>query len=185
MRRGLGAAALAALLAAGCQASGTMTGENVQTFYHPGLVGYVARDGALPLAAFGQPFQPGTDVAAALQAGLMPPAGSGASRFAATPAAHAGEGGRVVLAFDGPSDGAALCRLPQGAASAGADGGKVRVMAAFCLGDDVASEVQLVTQRPGSPDDPAFRRELQTMLIRLLPDHAPGQTGDCPPADRC
>jgi hypothetical protein len=184
-RSGPVALALCALLPACGRAGSTIHGEQLQTFYHPALVSYVARDGHMPLAVYGEPFRAGGGAAAQLQRELRLPGGLAAVPFAATPAAQAGEGGRVVLVFDPAArvGGDAICRLRD--APPGPSGAELRVLAAFCYGDEAASEIRMTTARPSSAADPAFRQAMQTMLARLLPLRAPNQTGDCPPADRC
>lgn len=176
------ALALGGLLSA-CEAGGgTLYGENYQAFYQPSLVNYAAREGYMPVAVYGQPFGPDSPAQVASQ--IRMPGGHVQVPFAATPEAQAGESGRVVLLFSGggPAPGGdRLCRM-HGDTAPPADPrtGKLSVMAAFCHGDGLASEVQLVAPRPSRPDDPAFRNAMQIMLARLLPPHDPNRGDDCP-----
>ncbi|MEQ9638610.1 MAG: hypothetical protein RIM84_01175 [Alphaproteobacteria bacterium] len=171
-------------LLSGCQSGGgTLYGENYQAFYSPSLVNYAAREGYMPVAVYGHPFGPNSGEQVA--SNLRMPGGHVQVPFAATPKAQSGEDGRVVLLFAGagPAPGGdTLCRMTHDTPPAAARGGKLSVMAAFCHGDGLASEVELVTARPGSPADPAFKNAMQVMLSRLLPTHDPNRDSDCPSA---
>jgi hypothetical protein len=182
-RKLLSAVALAGALAA-CQTAGsggTLTGEYYSAFYQPSLVNYAARQGHMPVAVYGQPF--GLNSPAAVASQLHMPGGHVQVPFAATPEAQAGEGTRVVLLFGGgspPIGGQELCEMRGNMAPAGPAGGKLAVMAAFCSGDGLASEIALQTLRPADPSDPAFRGDMQVLLARLLPTFNPNRDGDCP-----
>jgi hypothetical protein len=177
------AAAIGGLMLGACETGGsTIFGENHYAFYQPGLVNYAAGGGRMPLAVYGQPFGPGT--AEQVAAALRMPGGHVQVPFEATPTAQAGEGGRVVLLFDavGPvSGGDGLCRLPEGRTQTVSQASSMlQVMAAFCHGDGLASEIKMVTARPDSADDPHFRHDMQIMLARLLPTRDPNDEGEPP-----
>lgn len=172
--------ALGGFLGACETGGGTLYGENYQAFYQPSLVNYAAREGHMPVAVYGQPFGPDSPARVASQ--LYMPGGHVQVPFAATPEAQAGEDGRVVLLFSGggPAPGGdKLCRI-HGNTVPPVDlrSGKLSVMAAFCHGTGLASEVQLVTARPSAPDDPAFKNAMQVMLYRLLPTYDPNRDGE-------
>lgn len=181
LRLSILAAAVGGLLSACQTGGGTLYGENYQAFYTPSLVNYAAREGYMPVAVYGQPFGPnsGEQVASNMQM----PGGHVQVPFAATPKAEAGEDGRVVLLFNGggPTPGGdKLCRMKGYVGAPPTAGGKMSVMAAFCQGEGLASEIELVTVRPASPSDPAFKNAMQVMLSRLLPTRNPNIDSDCP-----
>lgn len=180
-RKFLSVLAAGGLLAA-CQtagAGGTLTGEYYSGFYQPSLVNYAAREGHMPLAVYGQPFGPNSPASVASQ--LRMPGGHVQVPFSATPEAQAGEGTRVVLLFDGSAqvDGRKLCEMRGDAAPATPAGGKIAVMAAFCSGTGLASEIALQTLRPNTPNDTGFRGDMQVLLSRLLPTFNPNRDGEC------
>ena len=180
LRKVLSVLALGGLLAA-CQTSGgTLTGEYYSAFYQPSLVNYAARAGHMPVAVYGQPF--GANSPAAIASQLHMPGGHVQVPFSATPEAQAGEGTRVVLLFNGGGPqvgGRELCEMRGDTAPPTPAGGKMAVMAAFCSGDGLASEIALQTPRPANPADPAFLGDMQVMLSRLLPVRDPNRDGDC------
>ena len=76
----------------------------------------------------------------------------------------------LIIRFEPPRSlsGAELC---QGDEGPGADSvaGKVRLLAAFCLGDDVLSEVKGEVGGVESVDNPAFKLLIQQTLLALFP----------------
>lgn len=179
MRRWL-IAMLAPLALAGCGGS-TFTGEYYSSFYQPELVGHSSRNGAMPTAVYGSPFDAaGTQ---ALLDALRLPAGHPPARLAMTPAAQRGELGRLVMVFDPApiaADGAKACRLGAGAAPPQAiAAGRTRVLLAFCHGRGLASEGEVTVPNASPPTIPALAEGINLGLIRLLPVTDPNQDRGC------
>lgn len=77
---------------------------------------------------------------------------------------------RIVMAFnpDPARHGAALCG-DRGAAASPAKGGRITLAAAFCDGSELQFAVGSSAAPMGSPQDPAFRRMVSTLMYHFVP----------------
>lgn len=176
---------LAALvpLALGACAGGVVTGEYHSAFYTPELTAYTVRNGVMPTAVYGTAWDKAglADLLAALEL----PAGHPPARLAMTPAAQAGELGRVVLVFDPApeaADGTDACRLKAGdTVPSAASDGRTRVLVAFCHGTGLAAESMASVPRAGGPTDPVLVAGINGALQRTLRTDDPNKSSDCGP----
>jgi hypothetical protein len=167
--RKIAVASLLALSLAGCDAA-TVTGEYYSALYQPDLVGLATRNGVLPTAVYGSPF----DVAGTrdMLDRVELPAGQPPARLAMTPAAQQGELTRLVLVFDpapAANDGAKACQLTGNASPPRrVTAERTRVLLAFCVDRALASESVVSVPNTSPPSIPAVADGISLALTRLL-----------------
>lgn len=163
------AAALALLALGGCAA------EMVDAlYYRTGIYDYFVyggRDGTFPVAIAGNPFSVDKGSLEGIVTGAMKDSHQGPRvRFVALgpdQRPHI----RIAIMFDPPalvSDGAPLCR-DLGALTPARRNGRIGIIAAFCVGDQVQSRVIGSMASVASPDDAAFRRLIEAVTLNILP----------------
>jgi hypothetical protein len=102
------------------------------------------------------------------------------THFTTTPSANARRKFRMVMMFDPPValPGHALCgdvaALPPSQAE-----GRLRLLAAFCAGDYLESEVAASMPRVATPDAPAFSGMIGAVMRDILPTRDPGEESSC------
>lgn len=173
----------AAVMTAALSACGgnTVTGEYHSAFYTPELTAHTIRNGVMPTAVYGAPYDEAAlgDLLAALEL----PAGHPSARLAMTQAARDGDLGRVVLVFDPAptvADGTDACRMMAGdKIPTVTGGGRTLVLVAFCHGDELASESTATVPRAKGPSDPMLVAGINDALIRTLRTDDPNQTSGC------
>ena len=170
-------AALLAPLMLGACGGPVVTGEYYSALYHPDLVNLATRNGALPTAVYGSPY----DAAAtrALLYAVELPALYQPARLAMTPAAQQGDLTRLVMVFDpapAVNDGEAACSLSGDVATPkSAVPGSSRVLLAFCVDSRLASEA--VVAVPASGSAPAVAQGIGHALSRVLLPSPPNDRG--------
>ncbi|MSO93353.1 MAG: hypothetical protein EXQ86_08140 [Rhodospirillales bacterium] len=174
---------IGALTITGCDYYGRT--EAVRAYYHrPGIeqtFTYGARDGTFPAVVVGNPFAGEKAALDRAVVDAMSEAYRGApTRFIATPADGARPYIRIVMLFDPPitANGGAACRNPSALPSA-PTGERMRILAAFCSGDDVMSDVVASAPAVTSPGDPVFRRAVAAVMRDIVPIQSPDQGGNC------
>ncbi|MDP6788613.1 MAG: hypothetical protein QF830_07215 [Rhodospirillales bacterium] len=103
-----------------------------------------------------------------------------ATRFTTTPSANARRKFRMVMMFDPPVSlaGDTLCGDVAALPPPRADG-RLRLLAAFCAGAYLESEVAASMPRAATPDAPAFNAMIGAVMRDLLPTRDPGEEDDC------
>ncbi|MDP6343125.1 MAG: hypothetical protein QF578_15030 [Alphaproteobacteria bacterium] len=156
---------------AGAAVAANITGDHRKAFYEPILVNYVIADGNLPTVVVGQPFGAGGNAA---MLGSIKLSGD----FPTTPltptTVQARDGGHLVFVFGPPitAHGRHACEAPSKLARP-AGGGNLRLLAAFCYGDEVVSEAYMEMAKPSGPATGEFQQAMGQLLAVLLPPYNP------------
>jgi hypothetical protein len=145
----------------------------IDPYYTPDLVRGIAADGEFPTQVRGSPFADHPDVADKVLARLRMPGMFPQARF--------------VLVF-----GPALLGLRGKEACGKLDGMKLApdpdqldIVAAFCVADQVLTQIRVQGAAVPGPDDPAFGRVLDQSIVSLLPSNEVDRTGDCEAGAPC
>lgn len=171
----IGAAGM--LLLSSCSTGGTtITQDDWAPFYSSHVVQSVVSDGEFPTTLINNPFGKSHDDE--LRALLEMPGAYPATIFVPATLKHSG---RLVMMFDpkGYPDGRAACAYPERYGE-GPRTGEIRVLIAFCMSDEMTSELFLSAPRPASVSDPALRRAL-SVALQVLFKPMYGRGGDCAP----
>jgi len=181
----LAAAVLAAALLAGCGGAATTYGFYAEPRYSSGELGFVSRQGPVPVEVRGNPFSvPDARLAAAVADAMQGRNFGPPLAFTDRPPGERPYDYRVVMAFDQPPqasfDLCAAAAPPEPATQ----GGPLHAKAAFCLGRYRYTEIQGSIPAASGPDDPRFRTLIAQLTIELLPANDPSRFGnDCGPGD--
>jgi hypothetical protein len=156
----------------------------IDPYYTPDLVRGIAADGEFPTQVRGSPFADHPDVADKVLARLRMPGMFPQARFVP---ARSTRQHRVVLVF-----GPALLGLRGKEACGKLDGMKLApdpdqldIVAAFCVADQVLTQIRVQGAAVPGPDDPAFGRVLDQSIVSLLPSNEVDRTGDCEAGAPC
>lgn len=143
--------------------------------YSPQLVNYAAQTGAMAAQAYGNPFGSPSDAAALIE-GLPLPGWFTTAKLTARPGPNVAANIRVVIVFNPGWKGPGMddaCRNA-GALPLGPGGGaSLRIAATLCADNRAISWLVAEAPTPKGPDDPAFRRLMDQVLVNLLPHKFP------------
>ena len=186
LRRLLSPALAAAALTA-CDASTIISKVDIAPNYRPIELGrYSGGDNALRVIVYGSPFgDPPARVAEAVVAAMQGNNGGPRVTFSADPAAPPNPRWRAILAVNPTElrDTIELCKLtvaPQTASqTTPAQGGRLRIMAAFCQGDYAATQATGRGKEIASLDSPNFRFLLAQLTRALFPNRNPHDDRRC------
>ena len=173
----IGAGLLATSTLVGCVATSIQETE-VDPYYTPDLVRGIAAYGEFPTEVRGSPFAAHAEVADKVLARLRMPGMFPQARFVP---ARSTRQHRVVVVFSPTLPGLRgqeACRDLGGMKLAtGAE--QIDIVAAFCVGDQVLTQIRVQGAAVPGPEDPAFGRVLDQTMISLLPFNDTDRTGDC------
>ncbi|MPY71894.1 MAG: hypothetical protein GEU92_17640 [Alphaproteobacteria bacterium] len=174
------AAALAGFLP-GCSGNMVTVSEDVSPApsYYDGDFEYATRNGAIRTEVIGQPFVVTPDTLKARVLHLMDGQNRGvATKFVATNGNDTDPAFKVVAAFNlsGGYSGRDLCRGTAGLPSRGA-GTPITLDMAFCIGDQLKTEVQGRVGVVSGLDDPKFAALVRQTTLGLIPPQD-GHGGD-------
>lgn len=189
MRRPLCALALSAILLSGCALSGPtrISHNTINPGYGLNEVYYAGASGAMRTVVTGDPFGIGRErfdeaVTEAMYGHHFGPD----MEFVTEPSDDLNRHYTVVMMFDAPlsTGGRAVCEAspqlqPAAATTAATPAADqpVRVLAAFCRGDQPLTELAGVMARSGA-DDPNFRAFVAQVTMRLFPASNPEDRPD-------
>lgn len=178
---------LVLLLLAVCSCSGSVpiaSEHKIESRYHIQDLSYIAAGHDLKTDVLGNPFNVdqqlfGHTVASHLQ-GVNP---GPEINFTTTPGPEARAPYFVRLVFNGPSasGGAALCAAAPAVAPAVSPTGNVRVLGAFCRGDQPMTYVAARSGSITDMNDPAFRALVRQVGVMLFPLRNPEDIPNCVP----
>ncbi len=164
----------------------TIYSDDVGGFYEPSLVQYVTSKGSFPTVVIANPF--GANADDALLATLEMPGYYQSVSFTAT-TAKARDDGHLVLVFNPvrASNGNTACAAPAKQSASEAVGGAnvLRLLAAFCYDDEMASEAIMEMPRPAGVNDQAFDQAMEELMAVLLPTTSRHLIGGCVSAMAC
>ncbi len=170
--RATAALLLIAAATAGCAQLGAGARSEVSPFYRPSLVNYVAREGTFPLVVHGDPFDlPAGRTAEAVRGATTLPAWAQRAALVADRDAEEGRGLRLVIIFD-PVDPNLTARRVCGnldEVETNPPSGGLHVLAAFCRAGEWITDASLRGARPASPEDSAFRKFMDRVILAALP----------------
>ncbi|MDP6403813.1 MAG: hypothetical protein QF797_01260 [Alphaproteobacteria bacterium] len=156
----------------------------IDPYYTPDLVRGIAANGEFPTQVRGSPFADHPDVADKVLARLRMPGMFPQARFVP---ARSTRQHRVVLVF-GPASlglrGKEACGKLDGMKLA-PDPDQLDIVAAFCVADQVLTQIRVQGAAVPGPDDPAFGRVLDQTIVSLLPSNEVDRTGDCEAGAPC
>ena len=164
----LAAAALAGGLAA-CTAD--ISSHNIWAPGVPGYFAYAAAAGEVNTVVIGNPFGvPKETVDRAVTDAMQGTHHGPRTRFTTQPSDAARHNLRIVVMFDPPHtlDTGRLCGDPA-TLEPQAAGDRLKMLTAFCVGDELLSDVRTILPAPASPHDPAFRHVVASAMWRLIP----------------
>ena len=179
------------LTVAGCTAdSEVFYNDDIGYFYTRNLVNYTARDGSMPVVTYGNPFERLPSAAAGIsdRKSPLPDGLTLPPYFNNIPLRHRlaedDPAGRLVLLFDPekPTTPQSLCTGNKVWSKPGK--GRLVIQGAFCYNDKVATSVMTDMKRPANRNDPAYRRQMESMMGELFPFKGPND-GSCPNTSRC
>lgn len=173
-------------LLAACSGSGIpiASESRIESRYHLGDLSYIAAGKDLKTDVLGNPFKSDQATFAAVVADHLQGVNPGPEiHFTPTPAATAREPYFVRLAFNGPSasNGTQLCGAAPGVAPSSAPSGEVRVIGAFCRGDQPMTYASAESGGITDMNDPAFRRLVRQVGVLLFPLRNPDDINNCIP----
>ena len=180
-RRSTAALALLALALSACSAT---VGNLIPQYYRPGIQSSFAYGGGgrdMTVIVHGNPFSlPKAEVdqivVDAMQGQNAPPP----THFTTTPSANARPNYRVVTLFNPPlsQSSSALCGDPSRLVSTPRGDGRLRLLTAFCVSENLMSDVASNLPSVTSPRDPAFRSMIARATFALIPLNDPYDSGD-------
>jgi hypothetical protein len=182
----VGACTAAMLCLSQSVGAATIYSDDVGGFYEPSLVRYVASQGSFPAVIIANPF--GADTNDALLATLELPGYYPPASFKAT-TAKARDDGHLVFVFNPvrASNGDTACAAPakQSASETVGSANVLRLLAAFCYDDEMASEAIMEMRRPNGINDKAFDQAMSELMVVLLPINSRHTIGGCVSAMGC
>lgn len=140
--------------------------------YSPQLVNYAAQTGAIAAEAHGNPFGSPGDAAALIE-GLPLPSWFTVAKLTTRPAPDAAANIRIVIVFNPGWRGPGMddvCRNAGALPLAPGEGPTLRIVATLCADNRAVSWLVADAPKPASPDDRAFRRLMDQVLVNLLPN---------------
>jgi hypothetical protein len=173
--------ALAVTALAACGASTVITKVDIAHYYMPSDIGrFHGGDNALRVVGYGSPFgDPPARVAAAVVAAMQSHNGGPRVTFSAAPAPPPNPRWRVVMALNPTElrDTIELCKLAETPATAPltarSQGGRLRIMAAFCQGDGAETQATARGKDIFGLDSPNFDLLLARLTRALFPSFNP------------
>ncbi len=165
------AIALSLALLAACAGGVTTTYVDYDPVYSPDWFSYGAGGRDLRVVIRGNPTgAPQQEFERAVIASMQGRNWGPRTNFTTQPSESARQNYRVVMLFGGDrfAGGYALCADPDEIDLASA-AGRVRLQAAFCLGDRPLSSLQVATDGVTSPTDPRLDRMVAAAVIELFP----------------
>lgn len=162
----------ACIFLSACSSFSTVTRSDQSSFYDQSLVIYIASQGKFPVVVAGNPFSPQHDIRS-LVSGLRLPGFYPQVQLEQAKTLERGDG-YMVLIFD-PSarvvnrNDFCIGTREQTLLSYQREEKVLRVQAALCIGEHVASQSYIEMSRPDSPVDASFRREMVGLFNVLLP----------------
>jgi hypothetical protein len=158
--------------------------SRIESRYHLGDLSYIAAGKDLKTDVLGNPFNSDQATFAAVVADHLQGINPGPDiHFTPTPAPTAREPYFVRLAFNGPSasNGTQLCGTAPEVAPSSAPSGAVRVIGAFCRGNQPMTYASARSGGITDMNDPAFRRLVRQVGLLLFPTHNPEDINNCIP----
>ncbi len=149
---------------------------------------YAAADHDFTTVVYGNPFElPDEDVETAITDAMRGHHRGPPTNFTTRPSDNARDGYRMVMMFDPPltmishkacGDVSMIRPEPRT--------GRIRLLIAFCAGDDIHSEVMASMPATPSPRDPGFANMIARAMWLLIPPKDPHRTGGrCPNQNAC
>jgi hypothetical protein len=160
---------------------GSMVSDTVHRNGVPAMFTWGAIAGQFKVVVVGNPFAVEGDVfQQALTDAMQGHQNGPATRFTTKPDDSARSSYRFVMLFNAPRsmDSDALCeenKLPP----PGTESGRTKVIAAFCIGSQLQSEVTASIPTASSPSAPSFRRMIANVTRALVPSDDPFDDGAC------
>ncbi len=174
-------AALLLIGAGGCSNGVVVRGDFAHAIDVQSQLAYATAGHQMKTGIQGNPFDVPEDTFVAAVTAAMRGANPGVPvTFSTDPTANTRRPYHVVVQFN-PSvslGGEALCG-GESQASGSSSSGKLRVVAAFCFGDQVLSEAQGEAANVVGPSDPRFRSTIRQVTLFLFPPDEP-QDDDSP-----
>ena len=177
-RRALAGALIVPFLLAGC------SGEIMQSrVLRPGADQYFqygATPGEMRAVVAGNPFPVAKQIVDQAVVDAMWHNHHGpATRFSTDPGPNAHTDFRIVMAFNTPTafQASALCGDPA-AIPSGKTEGRLRLFAAFCVGEKLYSQAEVTAPAMDGPTDPQFTRMVRTAMWQLVPYSDPFDTDE-------
>ncbi len=165
----------AALALAACDASTVITKVDIAHNYRPNELGrYAGGDNALRVVGYGSPFgDPPARVADAVVAAMQGHNGGPRVTFSTEPAPPPKPRWRVVMALNPTElrDTIELCKLTETPKTARSQGGRLRIMAAFCQGDYAATQATARGNDILDLNSPNFDTLLARLTRTLFPSY--------------
>jgi len=169
--------ACAAAALAGCDASTIISRVDITHNYRPlELWRFHGGDNALRVVGYGSPFgDPPARVAAAVVAAMQGHNGGPRVTFSAAPAPPPKPRWRVVMALNPTElrDTMELCKLTETPTTARTQGGRLKIMAAYCQGDWAATQATARGKDIFGLDSPNFDLLLARLTRALFPSRNP------------
>ncbi|HJM90349.1 MAG: hypothetical protein QGG19_19045 [Alphaproteobacteria bacterium] len=182
----IGACTFAMLCLGQSVGAATIYSDDLGGFYEPSLVQYVASKGSFPTVVIANPF--GAETNDALLANMSLPANYPSVPLTAT-TTKARDDGHLVLIFNPvpTSNGDTACAAPASQSASGTAGGAdvLRLLAAFCYDDEMASEAIMEMPRPSGIDDQSLDQAMAELMDALLPINSRHLIGGCVSAIAC
>jgi hypothetical protein len=174
-------------LLAACSGSGQVpiaSESRIESRYHLQDLSYIAAGRDLKTEVIGNPFSSDQATFAAAVADHLQGVNPGPDiHFTPTPAATAREPYFVRLVFNGPSasNGTQLCKAAPDVAPSSAPSGAVRLIGAFCRGDQPMTYASARSGGITDVNDPAFRDLVRQVGRLLFPLRNPEDINNCIP----
>lgn len=149
----------------------TITQEYIDSSYDPGNLGFAQSRGGMLLELTGAPFDMDQTVFAGRVGSLFEESHFGPPvDFVIAPPDDFASAFRVAAVFDAPpaTSPPQLCRSAPPEVQADPSDG-LRIVAAYCLGDDRVTSAVANLGPVSGPDDPAFARAIQALGLALFP----------------
>ncbi len=181
--RRLALPAFAAAALAACDASSVITNVDVASNYQSIELGWFhGGDNAMRVVVHGNPFgDPPQQVAEAFVAAMQGHNGGPPMTFSTAEAPPPKPRWRIVLAVNpvGFFNTSRLCKKAEDIETTPSEGGRMRVMAAYCQGDWTASQATVRAKDITGLDSPNFDRMMALFTRILLPTRNPHQERWC------
>jgi hypothetical protein len=169
--------ALAAMTLTACDASTIISKVDIAHNYQPISLGrFHGGENGLRIVGYGSPFgDPPAQVADAVVAGMQGHNGGPRVTFSAAAAPPPRPRWRVVMALNPTDvrDTNALCKLTDTPTTTRSQDGRLRILAAFCQGDWVASQATARGKDITSLNSPNFDNLLAGLTRELFPSRNP------------